>query len=86
MNSGRLGNVEINITLVYRIHIDLGGRLWKFTMPDSLQVFCVNTTIVLDNTVNYKDQTTEDFLVIAPLFPKRCKNCTLTVVDVGPRQ
>ena len=37
MHSGRLGNVEIDFYLVYRTRIDLGRRLWKFTMSDSLQ-------------------------------------------------
>ena len=47
-------------------------------------------SIVLDNTGNHKDQTsdqtTEDFLMIAPLFFKGCKKCTLIVVDAGPRR
>ena len=65
-HNARVGNVEINISLVYRIHIDLRRWLEKFAMSDSLQVFSVNKAIVLDMIGNYKDQTTEDFFAIAP--------------------
>ena len=35
-NSGRLGKVDINISLVYCILIDLEDDLGNFTMSDSL--------------------------------------------------
>ena len=44
------------------------------------EVLCLTTQEII------KIRRPEDFLVITPLFPKRCKNCTLIVVDVGPRR
>ena len=35
--------------------------------------FLKQQIILLDNTGNHKDQKTEDFLIVAHLFFKRCK-------------
>ena len=46
VHSGRFLEVEIDIFLVYRIHIDLRRRLGKFAMSDTLPTWYVNTAII----------------------------------------
>ena len=54
-------------------------------LPFSICNIVAQRSIVLNNTGNHKDQTTEDFpVIIAPLISAWFKNCTLIVVDAGP--